>query len=234
MSFNKLNIDTLSDVKDHLHPSTFQHKNKNIVMLVYSRECGACHAMMPEWNKVNDNMNSNYFSNNETCCLMKVEAHTIPEIKKTNEQFYKDSFGKMRISHVPTIAMLDLKEKPSISYHEDERDSIVMTDKFNRFFEKSSRKSTSKNSKTKKVKDKEKQTSFDDKLEKLNSNLNKQKDKLKIVKNKLKDAKKSKDKKQIKLLENDEIDINNTIIKYKEKIKNHKNKMKTSKDKKSS
>ena len=107
-------------------------KNDVQLILIFSKQCGHCHVMMPEWERLEQSLKDNKYSfekEGNKCCIVKVDADIIPMIKETDTVLHNKLLKILNHSNggVPSIALDSNVSNEMIPYF-GERTSPSMLD----------------------------------------------------------------------------------------------------------
>lgn len=111
----------LQDMQEELSNHHKKHPGHVQMTMIYSKMCGHCHVMMPEWEKMEDDMkdNAHYLEKEgNRCCLVRVDADTIPSIQENDPVLHKKLLEMLTHTRggVPSIALESSASKKLIPY----------------------------------------------------------------------------------------------------------------------
>ena len=87
---------------NHPNKKTNKNKNKVIVCLVHANWCGHCQHLMPEWNKMEQNIKSDPKINSK-CEIVKIESENIQNELPKYERLIND---KIQVEGYPSIFLI--------------------------------------------------------------------------------------------------------------------------------
>lgn len=111
----------LQDMQEDISNHQDKHTGHVQMTLIYSKICGHCHVMMPEWDKLEDDIKNNAYhleKQGNRCCLVRVDADTMPSIQENDPVLHKKLLEMLTHTRggVPSIALESSASKKLIPY----------------------------------------------------------------------------------------------------------------------
>lgn len=97
------------------------HRGNVQMMMIYSKMCGHCHVMMPEWEKLEHDIKDNVYplrKQGNRYCLLRVDVDTIPSIRDNDPVMHKKLLEMLTHTRggVPSIALESSASKKLVPY----------------------------------------------------------------------------------------------------------------------